>query len=73
MEDYQYKSLTETIDNMKEYIELLKSLKDDYKNKIDRAIKYIESELDETGGNVSGSDLPYRYIEDILDILKGEL
>lgn len=73
MEDYQYKSLTETIDNMKEYIEYLKNLKDDYKNKIDKSIEYIESELDETGDKVSGSDLPYRYIEDLLDILKGEL
>ena len=50
------------------------------KNIINNTIKYISIELlysnvewyRENGGNISGSDLPYEYILNILDILKGE-
>ena len=39
--------------------------------RIDKAIEYIEKEFEEVGCCVSGSDLPYSYIEELLDILKG--
>lgn len=37
--------------------------------KIDKALEYIKENFDETGICVSGSDLPYSYIEDLLEIL----
>ena len=40
--------------------------------KINEAIEYIESELSCTGCCVSGSDLPYDVIEELLNILKGD-
>ena len=40
--------------------------------RIKKAIKYIEDELWEVGGQVNGSDLPYdKAIQPLLDILKG--
>lgn len=50
---------------LKEDIEKLKA-------RIQRAIKYIEDELWEVGGQVNGSDLPYdEAIQPLVDILKG--
>lgn len=72
MEDYEYKSLTETIEYLKSNIENLKWWKENYRDRISKALSYIETKLDPTGDNVSGSDLPYVYIEDLVDILKGE-
>lgn len=40
-------------------------------SRITKAIEYIENELDEECGCVSGSDLPYYVIDKLLDILKG--
>ena len=37
--------------------------------KIDKAIEYIKENFDKTGIYVSGSDLPYSYIEELLEIL----
>lgn len=37
--------------------------------RIDKAIEYIKENFDKTGECVSGSDLPYSYIEDLLEIL----
>ena len=44
---------------------------DELERRIDKAIEYIENELSEECGNVSGSDLPYYVIDELLDILKG--
>lgn len=49
----------------------IEELYDDLQQRLDKAIKYIENEFDEVGCCVSGSDLPYSYIEELLDILKG--
>ena len=38
-------------------------------DKIDKAIEYIKENFDKTGICVSGSDLPYSYIEKLLEIL----
>lgn len=43
----------------------------DYKAIVDKAIEYIKKELGNAGGYVSGSDLDYEYIADLLEILKG--
>lgn len=40
-------------------------------NIIKEAIEYIEKEFEEVGCRVSGSDLPYSYIDELLNILKG--
>ena len=61
-------------DENREYIFDIKELYDIIKEKqsrINKAIEYIEKEFDEVGCCVSGSDLPYSYIEELLDILKG--
>lgn len=44
---------------------------DEETNKTAKAIKYINEELYEVGGNVHGSDLPYDCISDLLNILQG--
>lgn len=46
--------------------------KKELQDRIDKAIEYIENEFDEVGCCVSGSDLPYSYIDELLDILKGK-
>lgn len=43
----------------------------DYKSRVEKAIEYIKEEFGCTGVCVSGSDLPYSYIEDLLNILQG--
>jgi hypothetical protein len=37
----------------------------------DKAIEYVEKEFQEVGCCVDGSDLPYSYISELLDILRG--
>lgn len=37
--------------------------------RIDKAIEYIKENFDKIGICVSGSDLPYSYIEELLEIL----
>ena len=54
------------------YITNLQQEKEDYKSKVEKAIEYINEEFDCTGVCISGSDLPYSYIEDLLNILQGE-
>ena len=39
--------------------------------RLNKAIDYIEKEFQEVGCCVDGSDLPYSYIAELLDILKG--
>lgn len=52
---------------------LMNSLKENdiLKDRIDKAIEYINKEFEEVGCCVDGSDLPYSYIAELLDILKG--
>ena len=38
--------------------------------RIEKAVEYIQNNFDKTGECVSGSDLPYSYIEDLLNILQ---
>ena len=42
----------------------------DYKSRCEKAIDYINNNFDKTGVNISGTDLPYSYIEDLLNILQ---
>lgn len=47
----------------------LRQSKEELQDKIDKAIEYIKENFDKTGICVSGSDLPYSYIEELLEIL----
>lgn len=81
MEDYQYKSLIETIEKLKEYNEMLYQLKTEYhkemldyrmaylkqQNKINKAIEYIE---DETKSEAFHHYLNDEDLQELLDILK---
>ena len=41
-----------------------------HKATIDKAVEYIKENFDKTGIYVSGSDLPYSYIDNLLNILQ---
>ena len=61
-------SENETIKNIKYMVD-----ETIYKSRIDKAIEYITKNFDKTGICVSGSDLPFSYIEELLDILQGDI
>lgn len=71
-EMYSYKDLEEAkaleeYDTLQEYRKALKEKCD----AIDKAIEYIEENFYEVGDCISGSDMPYQPIQDLLDILRG--
>ena len=67
------KDYDESINSINKYLfsenERLNAIIDELEERIDKAIEYIKDNFDKTGICVSGSDLPYSYIEELLKIL----
>lgn len=72
MNEEEKAELEELYENSEWWHNRFNAVQRDYENlqqKINKSIEYIKENFDKTGICVSGSDLPYSYIEELLEIL----